>query len=381
MAAMRLGALVALSAVDEIAGHGWLASPPARNVQAGPKNGYCPHCGNGNGICGDGNQWPSGSDYLNFYNGPVETWTEGSIVPVEVRVTAHHKGHYEFSICDQVIRGGLSNAQECLDKHILQRVSAEEAGVMDCKPGDERGVCQPLDPRHPERFYLPPGSGYDKIYLKLPAGLKCEACTFQWRWWSANSCIPAPDYACFKSELDANGFSSANWGLGGSCPGGSCDRCGCGEEFRNCADVSIVAGGGGGGGGVAPPTTASPSTTTMMPPVSTSTVAPTSAPSACTAVPVDGKLYGATDMKCNEACAVLPDGLWPCSADGPCRCDTPPATPSPTPVSTPAPTPPTTGGGAQCGGCAGCLWTAHSACYSDWTKDICDRYDGYEWCR
>merc|ERR1712232_1348769 len=118
-----------------------------------------------------------------------------------------------------------------------------EAGVNDCQPGDSRSVCQPLDPRHPERYYLPPGSGSDTIYLKLPQGVRCDACTVQWRWWSANSCIPAPDYACFKSELGAAGFDSAAWGLGGTCPGGGCERCGCGEEFRNCIDVSITSNG------------------------------------------------------------------------------------------------------------------------------------------
>ena len=125
------------------AGHGWVTSPPARNSKVGPKNGYCPHCGNGNGICGDGNQWPGGSDYLNFYNGPVVTWQQGGIVEIEVKITAHHKGHFEFSICDQVITSALSNPQACLDTHILERATAIEAGVTTCAQGDKRAAIPP----------------------------------------------------------------------------------------------------------------------------------------------------------------------------------------------------------------------------------------------
>merc|ERR1719393_277687 len=101
--ASRIASLLALGAVQEAAGHGWMTTPAARNSQSAPKNGYCPHCGNGNGICGDGNQWPASSNYLNYYAGPVKSWTEGSIVEVEVKLTAHHKGHYEFSLCDHVL--------------------------------------------------------------------------------------------------------------------------------------------------------------------------------------------------------------------------------------------------------------------------------------
>eukprot|EP00928_Gymnodinium_smaydae_P065292 TRINITY_DN4845_c0_g1_i2.p1 TRINITY_DN4845_c0_g1~~TRINITY_DN4845_c0_g1_i2.p1 ORF type:complete len:661 (-),score=49.64 TRINITY_DN4845_c0_g1_i2:454-2436(-) len=268
--------LVILSKVHVSSGHGWVTEPPARNAQAGPKNGYCPHCGNGNGICGDGNQWPRDSDYLNFYQGPVTTWRAGTVVAVETKITAHHKGHFEFSICDQVITSALANPQACLDKWILERASPEEAGLTDCEPGDKRAGCQPIDPRHPERFYLPPpgfspsGGNTHRFYLKIPAGFKCTACTMQWRWWSANSCIPAPDYGCFASELTSNGFTNAaSWGLGGACPGGGCNRCGCGEEFRNCVDVSVLASSG------EPETTQPPVSTTVVP--TTKSVATTTA--------------------------------------------------------------------------------------------------------
>eukprot|EP00928_Gymnodinium_smaydae_P069860 TRINITY_DN5363_c1_g1_i1.p1 TRINITY_DN5363_c1_g1~~TRINITY_DN5363_c1_g1_i1.p1 ORF type:complete len:688 (-),score=90.02 TRINITY_DN5363_c1_g1_i1:294-2309(-) len=298
--------LAALSNVPVASGHGWVTEPPARNAQAGPKNGYCPHCGNGNGICGDGNQWPGGSDYLNFYQGPVATWKAGTVVEVEVKITAHHKGHFEVSVCDQVITSALSKPQACLDKWILERASPEEAGLTNCQPGDKRAGCQPIDPRHPERFYLPPpgfspdGGNTHKFYVKVPAGLKCAACTMQWRWWSANSCIPAPDYGCFASELTSSGFTNvASWGLGGACPGGGCNRCGCGEEFRNCVDITVSAASG------------EPDTT--QPPAST-TVAPTTQSFATTTATVPGGGGGSGEVCVSKSVLTCINGkssFWP----------------------------------------------------------------------
>ena len=65
-------------------------------------------------------------------------------------------------------------SQECLDALFVD--SAQEMGIADCMPNDRRPECQPIDPRHPERFYLPP-SGFSPgsndnhiISLKIPAG-------------------------------------------------------------------------------------------------------------------------------------------------------------------------------------------------------------------
>lgn len=250
-------------------GHGWITEPPARNSETGEKNGYCPHCGNGAGICGDGNQWPADSDYLNYFTGTVAEWTAGTIVPVTVKVTAHHKGHFEFSICDQRINSNTPTPQACLDKFILNRASPQEAGLSDCGLNDLRAACQPLDTRHPERFYLPPpgvspdGSDTHRFYLKIPEGLSCSSCTLQWRWWSANSCIPAPDYGCYYDQLTAAGWNVSKWGLSpGSCPGGGESRdSGCGEEFRNCVDI-VVLPLGGTTGSTTMATTQAPTTTT-----------------------------------------------------------------------------------------------------------------------
>eukprot|EP00929_Paragymnodinium_shiwhaense_P039153 TRINITY_DN2058_c0_g2_i1.p1 TRINITY_DN2058_c0_g2~~TRINITY_DN2058_c0_g2_i1.p1 ORF type:complete len:412 (+),score=41.66 TRINITY_DN2058_c0_g2_i1:74-1237(+) len=373
MAAGRVAALIGFGAFPKALGHGWITSPAPRT------GGNCAHCLNGPQICGD-------NTANDAYKGPVVTWREGAVVEVTVAVTAHHKGHYEFSICDQVITSSLANPQACLDQHILERASAAEAGIMDCQPGDRRAACQPIDPRHNERFYLPApgfspsGGNTHTFYLKLPAGLKCEACTMQWRWWTANSCIPAPDYACFLDVLQSQGYSEAStWGLTNwavkTCPGGGCDRCSCGEEFRNCVDITIEASGAGGSSPTStasPPTTPAATTATMttssMPPATSTTAAKAT----CKAVPVNGVTLGATDAKCTEACAVVPAGVWPCrGVQGPCDCSAV-ATPasSTQPPAVPAPSP--SGGSAECKANPG----ANSG-VSD--SDCAKCADGYQW--
>ena len=46
--------------------------------------------------------------------------------------------------------------------------------------------------------------------------------------------------------------------------------------------------------------------------------------------------------------------------------------------STPAPSPGS--GNGNCGSCVGCLWVAYSACYTGWSQEVCDRYNGYLYC-
>lgn len=63
-------------------------------------------------------------------------------------------GHYEFRICDQALdAGSLSSAaegQRCLDQWLLERAPP----LGDCVVNDPRGDCQPMDPKHPERWHL-----------------------------------------------------------------------------------------------------------------------------------------------------------------------------------------------------------------------------------
>ncbi|CAJ1374826.1 unnamed protein product [Effrenium voratum] len=234
-----------------VQGHGFIEHPAARNIEAGAKNQWCPHCGNGAGVCGDGGQWASNSNYVDTGSDPVVTWTAGTIQEVTIRITAHHMGHFEFSICNQKITSSLADPQSCLDEFILERASKEELGLS-CAANDKHPGCQPIDVSHPERFYLPPGSfspdgsNVHTVSLKVPSALQCEHCTLQWRWWTANSCTPGEGYGCYAQLLSQNGYNPSSWFRATSCPGtgehAGCTRCACGEEFRNCADIRVVGG-------------------------------------------------------------------------------------------------------------------------------------------
>lgn len=137
-----------------------------------------PNCLNGGGPCGD-------SSSLDFFAGPQAEWTAGSIVPITVVVTAHHMGHYEFRVCDQVLNSSVADADACLNKWVLERATPEEAAAAfgltpPCSRGDSRPHCVPFDANHPERWYLPPRGEIDgthTVYFKVPAGLQCDACT------------------------------------------------------------------------------------------------------------------------------------------------------------------------------------------------------------
>jgi len=232
-------------------GHAYLSQPQARNFGKNDKNGWMPQSGNGAGICGDGGQWPKDSNFVDYLDGPKTTYAAGSVVEFEVSITAHHKGHFEFKICDQEVTSDLADADGCFNKWVLER--ADPAG--DCIPNDDRADCQPVDTANPQRWYLPPPRGIggwwtaqvgnriqvEKMQYKIPENLTCSKCTLQWRWWTANSCIPKPGYGCHFQSMERQGWDAKDW-CGyycGECPG-SGGRPGCGEEFRNCADVTIL---------------------------------------------------------------------------------------------------------------------------------------------
>lgn len=321
--------------LTRVAAHGKLTKPASRNELGGTSN--CAHCLNGGGPCGDASS-------LDFFGGSQETWFAGSIVPVTIVVTAHHRGHYEMRICDQVLSSSISDPNACLNKWVLERASPEEAGFFDCQPGDERPACVPVDGLHPERWYLPPSgeiTGTHTMYWKVPAGLRCEVCTLQWHWWSANSCIPAGDYGCYKDVLQSSGYwvgsKAAWWTVGaGSCngPAGPNGHSGCGEQFWNCADITVV-----GVGGPVP------------------TPAPMPAP---TPVPMPAPVPTPNPMP-----APMPMPM-------------PTPAPAPLPVPTPTPMPAT-----ACESCAGqysspCIWT-DGMCYPV-SKASCIATEGAMWC-
>merc|ERR1719412_3138375 len=218
--------------------------------------------------------------FLNYGDGPVTPLTVGQRVQFEVKVTAHHKGHFQFRLCNRTISsalGGRAAEEACLNEHVLQRVRPEDVH-SDCQANDARGDCQPFDEDNPSYWYLPPASAGDAVlleeavpaqqdqavlaqaqshsaavkvyrfYYQLPQGVTCEKCTLQWWWSSANSCTPHPDaYRCYFQKMEMLGWRARSWCSGGcsysgTCPASQGPARQCGEQFKNCADVKIQSG-------------------------------------------------------------------------------------------------------------------------------------------
>jgi len=254
------------------AGHGFIMEPPARNVISSSKNGNCPHCGNGGSkgspgsVCGDGNQWPAGSNFVASVQPPQRTYTAGSVVQIKISMNVNHRGHHELFICDRPITSN-DGAVECLQRWPLMRVPPEEV-YDDCVVNDPREDCQPIDPNYPGRWYHPPGKTMHSIRYRIPQGLKCEACTLQWFWPTSNSApYDTRSYSCYKKLLGTLGwnFDFCGWACSDSkcpvpyspvpgAPRAPDPSAGSGfEEFRNCADIRVLA-----PGGPTPPVTSVP---------------------------------------------------------------------------------------------------------------------------
>ena len=269
--------MVQLDMMRRVAAHAWLDFPPMRGLSDGDSHAGCPQCGNGDGVCGDGGQWGD-SDKLGYVKGPLTDLTAGEIVEFVVKLTAHHKGHFEFGICRELLNHDTQNPQDCVDQVKLERVPPPD----DCVPNDDRSDCQPMHEDQKVRWYLPPGPDTDTLvmHFQIPENFECKACTLQWRWWTGNSCAPFPDYGCYYQKMRELGWNADEW-CGEFC--GTCDEestamqaqtptCN-GEEFKNCADISVTKGTSGPTPAPAPTT---PAPTTPAPP--TSTAAPTSVP-------------------------------------------------------------------------------------------------------
>jgi len=279
-------------------GHSYLALPASRNLLANLAGlEDCPHClqsggpdnvkergsavwptrlaPTSHGLCGDPVQGksnpPSWKDETYLKSGPITaTYRSGEIVEFQVAVSTHHLGHYEFRICDRALDTNTISSpeegQQCLDQWLLQRAPPLE----DCQVNDARGDCQPLDPKHPERWYLPPagsqtpvaGQNFDdsmapsypssaEVHImryKIPDGLSCTACTLQWYWSSGNSCVYDGDYFDYYRGISQLGWDASAWqpqilATWANCENSCCNSEKFGEEFWNCADIAVLPGG------------------------------------------------------------------------------------------------------------------------------------------
>jgi Lytic polysaccharide mono-oxygenase, cellulose-degrading len=142
---------------------------------------------------------------LNIFGKPMAPavqakYTQGQEIEVEVVLTAHHLGHFEFSACP-IAPGGIANA-DCFKQYPLEFVSDPLYGA-------------PKDATYPNRAYIAPtgiatvdNSGpvpgqFYRFVLKLPDTLSGDLVLLQWYYVTANSC---------KLDGYTNYPFPANWG-------------------------------------------------------------------------------------------------------------------------------------------------------------------------
>lgn len=153
-------------------------------------------------------------------------YNPGQEIDVDVTLSVHHWGHFEFFGCP--ISQGQTASESCFNQYPLEFVRDLRFNA-------------PKDPSYPRRAYLPPASmGTSYSYtLKLPSNLSGSIVLIQWRYTTGNSC---------KSV----GYDQYPFPWSGTPLLVPLCTPGVAEMFWNCAEVSI---GSGGGGGVPPPST------------------------------------------------------------------------------------------------------------------------------
>lgn len=160
--------------VDEISGHGMLMDPVNRASRwrvdkSDPKDyddnqGFCGGFtaqwslnGGKCGLCGD--NYSDAKPRAHELGGPfgsgviVKTYTQGSTIPVTVKITANHKGYFYFKICNLDVE---AESEACFERYNVPTTV---------------GATWPLSSNN---------AGEYQIFLQLPSNLYCDRCVLQW---------------------------------------------------------------------------------------------------------------------------------------------------------------------------------------------------------
>lgn len=188
-------------------GHGHLTSPRSRNYEASqdgswsrappgvPRKENCPHCLNtkrSNEVCGTSSSSRYNYDDWRDTRGnpipwkPEATYVEGSEIIIESYISTNHAGHIDVFLCPD----GARSTQNCF-------LSNPATMVQDLMDGG------PNDPAWPGRGYL--GLRSRRMFrfkYRLPMGVKGDQVMLQWRYVTANSCLP-PGYvsSCYRDII------------------------------------------------------------------------------------------------------------------------------------------------------------------------------------
>eukprot|EP00741_Cyanophora_paradoxa_P003783 tig00000093_g3677.t1 len=285
-----LAAVALLALLEGARAHGYLRSPVARARLAkepvfsscpNVRVNWCDHCLQGggpdkvypngapypsgavHGVCGSSQGGDSPLEYVGSgtwgYKGVLAAdYAAGSVIGLEVAITAYHAGYFEFHLCPLDGQDG-DVTEECLGRYPL--------------PCEGSPYCVGT------RFYIhsAPYEAFteaSRLYrprVRLPAGITSQHAVLRFHYTTGNSCNdPFAPAAVLADPAFVFPYLP---------------RCGSGparpEEFWNCADVRITAAGGpvpGCGSSAPPPPRPRPPS-----PAPTSTPAPTGTPLATAA--------------------------------------------------------------------------------------------------
>jgi hypothetical protein len=124
---------------------------------------------------------------------PQARYLQGQEIEVDVVLTAHHKGHFEFSACP-IAPGGVATAS-CFAQFPLTYVSDSLYQAPKDNNYPYRAYIAPLARAIPDSTSSPPGVFY-RFRFKLPSNLSGELILLQWHYYTANSCT-YPGYASY----------------------------------------------------------------------------------------------------------------------------------------------------------------------------------------
>lgn len=196
-----LAAVIGLASVVGGACHGFLQTPPARNVQH--NSDYCPQCLNGPEVCGD----PGGQHHheaFGKYATPPrvgQTYRSGGVLPARVVITANHVGRWGLQLC-ALKDPSPESERRALTARCFKRLKLARGGGS--------------------YAYLSSSDTASSAVFRLPRGLRCDRCVLRWVYETGNSCTPPGTPVRY-----------ANPGLE------VCGKWMAGERFTNCADIRI----------------------------------------------------------------------------------------------------------------------------------------------
>jgi Lytic polysaccharide mono-oxygenase, cellulose-degrading len=152
-------------------------------------------------------------DNLNFEGQPMPPapqakYVQGEEIEVEIVLTAHHMGHFEFSVCP-LVAGGVASG-DCFAQYPLEFVADPLYGA-------------PKDTKYPNRAYIAPPAlasatsnleGTPELRylfrLQLPDNLVGDLVLLQWHYLTANSCT----YAGYDSYAFPADWGAMQSGVG-----------------------------------------------------------------------------------------------------------------------------------------------------------------------